>query len=683
MGDDTDFSGDFRKGEVNYKSIINKIYAEASPLEITAKELAAAGERLQALPMDTIPPVAALPVGSVMPLASNRLFVGREADLMAMARAMVSGGTMAIGQIAAATGLGGIGKTQLASEFAHRYGAYFLGGVFWLSFADGGAIPGEVARCGGAAGLCLGEDFDQLPLERQLEMVAAAWHSPLPRLLIFDNCEDGALVKTWRPKTGGCRVLVTSRRTDWSLHLGVDALPLGVLARGESLDLLCQHRNDLAPGDADLDAIAGELGDLPLALDLAGSFLHQYRYAPLGDPAHYLAALRTPDLLQHSSLTAGGASPAGHKQHVGRTFALSWQRLDGAEAVDALAMRALARLACFAPGEPVPRWLLLASLEIGEDEAAQMQAADALQRLSDLGLGQAESDGALVLHRLLAVFVRNTSDDLSEALAAVELSVEAEADKLIKAGYPAPLQAWQVHLRAVAGAAGEAGGERGGGLLLKLGEFLWMIAAFDEARAAFERALAIYEAIHGAEHPNVATAVNNLGNVLYAKGDLDGAQAAFERALAMYEVIHGAEHPNVATAINNLGGVLQAKGDHDGAQAAFERALAIDEATYGPEHPKVAIRVNNLGSVLQDKGDLDGAQAAFERALAIGEATFGPEHPNVAIRVNNLGGVLRDKGDRDGARAAFKRALAIFETFLGPDHPSTQITKRNLDRLRG
>jgi len=678
MGDDTEFSGDFRGGEVNHKSNVNKIFANAAPSEVAAAELASAMARFGSLPLDVIPPVTALPVGSVMPLAANRLFVGRQADLMALAQSLIAGGTTAIGQIAAATGLGGIGKTQLATEFAHRYGGYFPGGVFWLSFADAGAIPGEVARCGGAAGLGLKDDFDILPLEQQLQMVGAAWHGPLPRLLIFDNCEDESLLEAWRPKTGGCRALVTSRRMDWSPHLGVDALLLGVLARGESLELLCKHRNDLAVDDGGLDAIAEELGDLPLALHLAGSFLRQYRHAPLGTPAHYLAALRVPDLLQHPSLTAGGASPTEHDQHIGRTFALSWQRLDRAVGIDALAMRALARLACFAPGEPVPRWLLLASLDIGDDDGAQMQATNALQRLTDLGLGEAERDGALVLHRLLVAFIRHTVDDLPEALAAVEGTVEREADKMISAGYPAPLQAWQAHLRAVAEAAAEAGGERASGLLLSLGNHLRMIADLDGAQAAFERALAIGEATLGPDHPSVAIYVNNLGRVLQDKGDLDGAQDAFKRALAIDEATLGPDHPNVARDVNNLGGVLKDKGDLDGAQDAFKRALAIDEATYGPDHPEVARDVNNLGGVLKDKGDLDGAQAAFERALAIGEATYGPEHPEVAIYVNNLGLVLHGKGDLDGAQDAFKRALAIDEATYGPEHPSVATDVNNL-----
>jgi len=396
------------------------------------------------MPLDRVPTPAPLPVGSMMPLPANPLFVGREDDLVTLAKALALGGTAAIGQTAAATGLGGIGKTQLAAEFAHRYGPYFAGGVFWLGFADPDAIAGEVARAGSVAGMGLTDDFDSLPLDRQVQMVGATWQNPLPR--------------------------------------------------NESVELLLKHRNDLKSDDANLDAIAEELGDLPLALHMAGNFLRLYRHAPIGDPIKYLADLRSPHLLVHPSLITEGESPTEHTQHVSRTFQLSLQRLSKANDIDALALKALAHLACFAPGEPVPRFLLLGSLEKDDDDTAQIQATDALRRLVNLGLAESEGAGDLVLHRLLAAFVAATAEDFSEAREAVEVTVEVEADRLIDEGYPAPLQAWQGHLRAVTERAADVDSNHASDLLLVLGKFMREIAAFDEAQAAFERALVIEEA---------------------------------------------------------------------------------------------------------------------------------------------------------------------------------------------
>src|SRR5262245_44829457 len=269
------------------------IYAQALPRPMDPETLAA-------LPLETIPNPAPLPPGSRMPLRRNPLFVGREADLRALATALKEGEAAAIGQTAAASGLGGVGKTQLASEFVHRYGQFFAGGVFWLNFADPAAVATEVAACGGPGALALHPEFHTLPLADQVQLVQAAWQSPLPRLLVFDNCEDEALLARWRPRHGGCRVLMTSRRASWEPSLGVQLIPLGILRRDESLAVRHHHRPDLAADEADLNAIAAELGDLPLALHLAGSFLARYRQAVT--PALYLAQLRQSELLEHPSL---------------------------------------------------------------------------------------------------------------------------------------------------------------------------------------------------------------------------------------------------------------------------------------------------------------------------------------------------------------------------------------------
>jgi hypothetical protein len=441
------------------------IYAQATPRPADPEVLAAAARQLAALPLETIPNPAPLPPGSRMPLRRNPLFVGREGDLRALAAAFKGGATVAI------TGLGGLGKTQLASEFVHRYGPFFAGGVLWLNCADPTAVPTEVAACGGPGGLALHPEFHMLPLADQVQLVHAAWQSPLPRLLVCDNCEDEALLAQWRPPHGGCRVLVTSRRASWEPSLGVQLVSLGVLRRDESLALLRHHRSDLPANEADLDAIAAELGDLPLALHLAGSFLARYRAVT---PTAYLAQLRQHDRLAHRSLQGGvltrELSPTQHEQHVARTFALSYDRLDPADPMDARALALLARAVYFADGQAIRRDLLLATITgPAEDPDAALQAEDALWRLLELGLLEPDAAGAVRLHRLLAVFVRTVARD-AMAQTAVEDALLAAAERLINAGYPGPLLALHPHLRAVTEAAQPREDVRTAGLEAVLGQ---------------------------------------------------------------------------------------------------------------------------------------------------------------------------------------------------------------------
>jgi len=658
-------------------AIVN-VYQLAAAQPIDRVAVVAAHATLSQLPLDELPKPAVLPPGSRMPFAPNRLFVGREDDLRALARIIMAGGTAAIGQIAVATGLGGIGKTQLAAEFAHRYGQYFVGGVFWLSFADTANVSTEVALCGGAGGLDLRPDFASLKIDDQVALVSAAWQSPLPRLLIFDNCEDEQLLPQWRPRTGGCRIIVTSRRDKWNKGLVAETFAVGVLNRPESIALLRKFRPDLKEDDPALNATAKELGDLPLALHLAGSYLERYQHSANGQPVTYLAALRRPDLLDHPSLHGlkDSVSPTGHEHHVARTFALSYDQLSPNDSQDELARQLLQRAACLAPGDPIPRDLLKKT-QGWEADTDDTSLEDALLRLGELGLLETDAAGGLRLHRLLAAFVAALGL-AAEVYTLVEQTVAAEAMRINHAGLPSPLMAWRAHLSWVAAEAESRQSGRAGWLWDELGHHQMMIGDYASAKLTFERALRTDEVAYGFDHPNVAIRVNSLGDVLRILGDFGEAKAAFERALHISETAYGPDSTMVCAALNSIGMLLKDQADYAGARGMLERALQIAQTSYGPVDPSLANVLSNLGMVKHQLGDHRGAKAAYEQALHIDEVAFGSEHPHVATRINNLGMVLHDLGAYTEARAAFERALRIDEVAYGPNHPDVSTDVNNL-----
>jgi hypothetical protein len=380
--------------------------------------------RLAEMPEHEIPESGPLPPGSRVTLSPNPYFTGRQAALRRLVRALKApGGTIVV------SGLGGVGKTQLAAEFAHRYGRYFAGGVFWLSFVEPTSIPAEMVACG--MRMRLHENFAEMSPDRQLELVLAEMEGPIPRLIIFDNCdghEAPDLLDRWRPKSGQARLLVTSRRSAWEAVQHLDNLRLRELSPTQSVDLLTRHRPGIGPGIA--GEIAEELGRLPLALYLAGCHLNRYRRVT---PERYLASLRQPDLLQHPSMLGHGLSarPTGRELNVGRSFTLSYERLDSSNQVDVMAMALMARAAFFPPGEPVSLELLLATLpdrpDMHGDEATDLLVDDALYRLDDLGMIEltAHDEGnnrSVTVHRLLSLFVRGVLDEeeARQAQAAVE-----------------------------------------------------------------------------------------------------------------------------------------------------------------------------------------------------------------------------------------------------------------------
>ena len=643
------------------------------------------GEVTARLLTDRIPHPVLLPPGSRMPFSRNPLFVGRRAELQALALALKADGMAAIVQpnTAAATGMGGIGKTQLACEFVHRYGQFFTGGVFWLSFADPQVIAAEVAACGGPDFMNVHPGFERLTLEEQAQLVRAAWHEPAPRLLIFDNCEDPALLAQWRPEGGGCRVLLTSRRQHWNADSGVHTLPLAVLDRHESTALLRKHCPDLSITDLDLTAVAAELDDLPLALHLAGSFLarriHDF------PPAAYLRQLREAALLNHPSLQHGTISPTGHAQHVARTFAVSYNQLDPSDAMDALARALLVRAAYFAPGEPIPRDLLLAALELSADAPAQA-GEQALLRLIDLGLLEPTTHhgdnlpAAVRMHRLLVAFAREIASD-SEAQTAVERAMVAKVRALHAVeAYPQVL-ALQAHLRAVTHAAQERQDMLAADLCYELGEHLLQLDDYAGARQHLTRSIDIRSAVLGDDHPSLARGLHRLAWSVDAEGQPHEALQYHQRALAIRRAALGDEHDATGESWSYVGTVLHAIGDFAGAEEHYQRAYAIRRRTSGEQHTDTATCLNNLGLLYLFWGRYAEACTYLARALAIREQTPDVHRAKLAISLNNMGYLLRVLARYAEAQPILERALRLREELFGPDNTYVAVTLNHLGRL--
>jgi hypothetical protein len=253
-GDKIELSGDF-SGSVFVKS---NIYQGVPAHRESADRLVRARALLDSLPLDRIPSVdeEVLASGSRVPHAPNIAFVGRTDALMSIAQALKGkSGAAAVYQPVGISGMGGVGKTQLVVEFVHRYGYFFAGGVSWVDCSVPESVADEIVACGLNGYPDLPADFGAKSQVEQVRIMAALWKSPLPRLLVLDNCEDEALLDQLRPPVSGCRVLITSRRSEWSYTLGVQPVPLGPLSRQDSIALLQAFRPDLVAVPTDLDAV--------------------------------------------------------------------------------------------------------------------------------------------------------------------------------------------------------------------------------------------------------------------------------------------------------------------------------------------------------------------------------------------------------------------------------------------
>lgn len=628
---------------------------------------------LGSMPLDRIPPCGALPPGSRLLLERNPRFVGRREQLSRLAAGLKSDGSgKAMGKAMVIVGLGGVGKTQLACEFAHRFGRFFAGGVFWLSSADPHAFVAEVAACGDRGAMGLRVNFGELPLEEQVQLVMAEWQKPIPRLLIFDNCESPELLARWLPQSSGCRVLLTSRRADWEATLGIRTLVLDVLPRADSLALLQAHQPDI--DRSLLNEIAHELGDLPLALHLAGSYLARYRYTI--DAASYLDSLRHTSPLSHQSLQEGSLSPTEHDSNVARTFAYSYDQLDQDEPTTHLARTLIHAAACLSPGEPIPELLAHLALEAHNKESADVvragfQLGGAMNQLVELGLMRAEANHTLSIHRLVSAFTRERlGARLEETQLAVERALLAEANRLNAAHDLAQLRGWHVHLRFLTDTALLRGDADSAALCHTLAEHLYQTGDYRGAHIYHERAFHIRQAVLGQEHQATARSLTELGKALLFFGDVERARPHLERALTIQIATLG-DHDDTAMTLNHLGFLLQRQGQLSAAQPYHEHALHIRQSVLGVTHPAVVESMCNLAYIEYAQARLGTAQALLQQALAIQRHATGDEHPETARVLTNLGELFRAQNRLEEADRVLSQALVIQERELGVQHPET------------
>lgn len=619
-------------------------------------------------------PATLLPPHSRMLLRRNPLFVGRRRELDWLAEQLYAPGTTV-----AICGLGGIGKTQLAAEFAYSYGHAYSGGVFWLSCADESVLPAEIAACGGAGYLALQKPFVTLPIAEQVDMVNRAFREPVPRLLVFDNCEDEALLAKWRPPSGGCRILLTSRRSSWEATLGVQMLMLQPFQRAESIALL-QHY--FRQGGADfrmLEQIAAALGDLPLALHLAGRYLAESQHQQSSEA--FLVAVQQPhnldNLLHHPSMQGGAVSPTGHVEQLARTFELSIARLNAENPIDACAMRMLARSAYFAPGELLPRALLFASLP---DEAADtlLQALSLL--VYDLGLLEELHADCLRIHPLLAAFVRRQDLDPSAHQAVVTALLNAHRRARTEGGVLLDSD-YLRQLRRLAHSALSHIDLNAADLALALGEQLWL--RHDPAAMPFiTAAYGIYSATLRQDDDRLAQSLHLMGMVALMQGNLALAWESTLGALELRQRCLPSNHHNLLLSRNNTGFLHMVRGEYALAEAIYRDVVRRLHHHRFAKMPQLLRSIHNRGLSLLLRGRYRAAERFLRLAMRRREQFLGAESPALAQSLTYVAETLRRLGRRDEVRALHRRAFAIRAGFFGAQSPIVAENLRFLGLLQ-
>ena len=599
----------------------------------------------------------------------NKHFTGRKSQLTKLHQSLQEKNLAAVTQPVALHGLGGVGKTQLAIQYAWQYRTHYSA-LLWVE-AD--------TELGWESGMERLADVLEIPPAQSGSRLPAV-HEWLHRhgewLLIVDNIDSDELrrhvLKQSEQFHNGCW-LFTSRLSQWSPQ--VAHVDLDRFSEDEAIEFL-QTRLERSADSTDAANLSERLGYLPLALEQAAA----YMLARGLSIEEYLALLtQQPEALLQ-------AAPQNYPRAVWETWSLSRH----ASGEDAQTLMLL--LCCFAP-EPLPREVIMQQAQSvaetlwSEQENGYRRVDEALTQLVGYSLIRIDQ-GQLSAHRLLHQVTRlraqaaegETQADFVEAQRLAQsclASVVNELNAQDVRDWP-QLEPLITHIEYC---TKELNTEWTAQLLNKLGLLFLQKAQYSNAEPLMRRALAIDEDSFGPDHSDVARDLNNLATLLQATNRLEDAEPLMRRALAIDEDSFGPDHPNVAIRLNNLATLLQDTNRLEDAEPLMRRALAIDEDSLGPDHPDVARDLNNLATLLQATNRLEDAEPLMRRALAIDEDSFGPDHPDVARHLNNLATLLQATNRLEDAEPLMRRALAIDEDSFGPDHPDVARHLNNLATL--
>jgi tetratricopeptide (TPR) repeat protein len=628
-----------------------------------------------------------------VPHPRNAFFTGRDEVVAEVRKGLTRRRTAVLAQ--AISGLGGIGKTQTAVEYAYRYREEYQA-VLWLNAESPLALKtgcGELARR-------LNLPYPENDLD-QAVLALEQWLATHPGwLLIFDNADDPDVLKPFLPDAGHGHILITSRAQDFQ-DLGIfSPVELEELSVNDATTFLLDrcHRKD-ADGDERQAAeeLARKLDGLPLALEQAAAFIVE-RKATFRD---YLKSYqcRGLKLLEIKLPTLGRCA---------KSVATTWSANFEAVEEDSPAAADVLRLSAFLAPDAIPFELLArGASKLGSSVSGALSKADAdpvlvndlLWSLGRFSLIRIDRDAKTYgIHRLVQEVLKAAMDDPTRRLWA-ERAVQAVSQAFPHVEY----DNWRVcgrllpHALIVASWIERDGMmfQEAGAILNNTAVYLRERGQYGDAKPLLLLAVKIRRTALGERHPDYVSSLTNLAKLYFVTGRHVKAEPLLLLAVKICRTALGERLPDYATALNNLAGLCDPTSRHweaelsnqAGMYDAAERyrkaepllrqALEIRRTALGEGHPDYASSLNNVAAVCYATGRHDEAEALFLGALEIRRTALGEWHPDYATSLNNLAALYDATGRHSQAEPLYSQALVILCAALGRSHPRYQRTLSN------
>jgi tetratricopeptide (TPR) repeat protein len=596
-------------------------------------------------------------------------------------------------------GLGGIGKTQLAVEFARRHHRRFSS-VFWLDgrseeslkrsiASQASRIPaGQISETSRAYAADSGADFDIVVKD---VMAWLARPDNIAWLLIIDNVDrdynprggdpDAYDVKRYFSGADHGSVLITTRLARLG-QLG-DSQSLGKVDNEQARAIFeswyrkehgkrravngPKHHvsaNDVTTDTTEKERLLELLDGLPLAIAQAGAYLqesqvgltdylgfYQQQWGELMESDHLVGA-PLQDYPERSVWTTWAISyhAIRDKDKATANLLLLWSFLDNKDLWHGLFAPACSYSAVAA--KMLWKW-------IGNIASSKIEFSNAMRLLRNYSLVE-EMEGTTsyathpVVHRW-AYYSQGKSFAMELGQLAV-VTVGLAVPRNTSRDYMAMERQLLPHVQVC---------------------FKWVMES--ETRRCAHDNDHDEDVDKNDRHVTLLDAILLLGLLYADQGRLGEAEQMYERALRGYEEALGPNHTSTLATVSNLGNLYKNQGKLGEAEQMYERALRGYEEALGPSHTSTLATVGNLGNLYKNQGKLGEAEQMHERALRGREEALGPNHTSTLATVSNLGNLYRNQGKLGEAEQMYERALQGYEKAL--NHEAFQTYKPALDTL--
>ncbi|MGZ8190872.1 MAG: tetratricopeptide repeat protein [Methylococcaceae bacterium] len=603
------------------------------------------------------------PVFFVPFVSKGEQMIGREEVLQQVHQQLCIGKRTAIGQTVSFQGLGGLGKTQLAVEYAHTYQHEYANGVIWIN-ADQDIFVQliQLAEQARWVSPLSDQEFKLTTAIKRLREVPDC-------LIVFDNLENLKDIEEILPDTHvRSHILVTSRFEQSGFH----PIPLDTLMPEQGLQLLLQEAERQPQSEDEnqaASAIVQQLDGLPLALELAGAYLRRRTSVSWQE---YLELLLEnlpaafPKSLQKESWTR-------HESDIYSTL-----KIHEALFVEEPLLKDILDVLTWSGPATMSVSLLCALL--AQDKASNLTGALSLGCALRI-LQQSSDTKAYAVHRLVRE-VRRAESPLTQRSDWAEICAQRLSEWFEKhrvdfhdlplfEGNLDHLQIWQQNTQVL-------------GLPLQAARLLWLQAypawhwgRYREAKRYIEQAQGLYAKSATPDIALKAHLLNDFGTVMSELGNTKAALELTEDALGLRRELFGEEHKDTAISLGNIAGYYAALGDKSQALEISNQALQIRRKLFGEDHRYTALSLGNIAEFYSSI-NISCALALGNQALQIRRKLFGEEHPETAHSLHNIAGTYKRLGVLKQALELGEQAWLIRQKLLGDVHPETVISNSNL-----